>query len=214
LETYLNKKLKIQYLNLYDHSRNTTQAFPVKRFPVTQNNKKITVKERLYTLYNEKQIEKMANIMAFVIDTMNADRVITTVTFNKDSRRDNYVIDHNSGDVYRLALRIFKQKQLELRQENFFSGKPVSNIDILAAAYEWGVITDKEISILTSDEAFYVKEQSFLNKLRKYLAGLGISAAQLNPATAPYALIGVILYNSYQEMNKGQDRVELENMLF
>ncbi len=214
LEAYLNQKIKIQYLNIYDHSKDTNIAFPIKKFPVTQNNKKITVRERLYTLYNEKQMEKMAMAMSFVIDTMNADRVITTISFNKDAKRDNYVIDHNAGDIYRLAVKIFKQKQAELRQERFFAGKPVSNIDILAAAHEWGVLTDKEISILTSDEAFFVKEVSFLTKLRKYFTGLGLSVAQINPTTAPYALIGVILYNSYQEMNKGQDRVELENMLF
>lgn len=212
---YVLKKDEVRKASKRNKTSSTQNPFPISKFSVSVfDNTGITVLERLYTLYSPAQIEKMAQAMSLTLNVMDAVKVETKITFREDLERENYVVEHTPSDIYRLALRIFTMEKKKLIREYNSQGLPFSNMDMLAAAYEMGVISESEIAILTSDESFYKKDKSFLKKMGSYVMKIGMTAAQINPATAPYAIVGIILYNSYQEAKKGKDIIEYENFYF
>lgn len=215
IKTYLLKKNTIKKISTRDERSSQVNPFPLSRFSMKVfESRNVSVKERLYALYSPEQIKKMALGMSLALNVMDAVKVETTIVFREDTERKNYVVEHTPSDVYRLALRIFNMEKKKLTLESSSRGLPFTNLDILAAAYEMGVVSENEISILTSDEYFYKEDKPFIRKLGNYLTSLGLMAAQINPTTAPYALIGLILYNAYQETKQGGGRIEYENFYF
>jgi hypothetical protein len=213
IESYLTKKIEVQKNSSRKNFK--TNPFPLSKFQVSANgSKNITVTERLYALYTPAQIKKMSQSMQLVLNVMDAVKVETTVIFRDDSERENLIIEHTPSDIYRLAVRMFNMEKKKLIQEFKKQNLPFLNLDILAAALEMGVVSENEISILTTDDSFYKKDKSFMSKMKTYVVNLGMTAAQIMPATAPYAIVGMILYNSYQEINNGQDPIEYENFYF
>mgnify|MGYP000384938610 CR=1 FL=1 len=91
---------------------------------------------------------------------------------------------------------------------------PFSPLDFLVASYEMGVLSKTEVSLLTQDPTFFKKDITMLKKITGYIARLGLTAAQINPTTAPYALVAMIIYNSYHEMHNQTERIEYENFYF
>lgn len=215
VNAYVIKKAAIRKISHRNEAKSQQNPFPLGKYPVMAfDNKDVTVLERLYALYSPAQIKRMAQAMDLTLTVMDAVKVETKIIFREDVQRENYVVEHTPSDIYRLALRIFNMEKKKLVHDYNSQGLPFSNLDMLAAAYEMGVISGNAIAILTTDESFYKKEKTFLSKMGSYLSKLGITAAQINPTTAPYAIIGLILYNSYQEIHQGQDRVEFENFYF
>lgn len=215
LETYLTKKLAIKKISTKNSKKSKMNPFPISKFSVNAlDSKNVTVLERLYAIYTPEQIKRMAEAMNLVLNVMDAVKVETTIVFRADVGRENYVVEHTPSDIYRLAVRLFNMEKKKLISDNNNQNLPFTNLDILASAYEMGIVSEGEIAILTNDESFYRKEKSIFKKIGNYLGSLGMTAAQINPMTAPYAIVGLILYNSYQEINNGQDKIEYDNFYF
>jgi hypothetical protein len=216
IQSYLLKKIKIQAISKIDYSQITNDPFPLKNFPVSVGEgQKISVKEKLYAQYTIDQIREMSQILGDALSIMtDVEKAETVIYFRKDSHREKLVIEHTPSDIYRLALRRFMMEKKQLIAKYAASNLPFSNLDILASANEMGVVSSAEIGLLTGDEKFYKKETPPYKKILSFVGKIGLTAAQIVPATAPYAIVGVIIYNSYNELNKAKESIELENFYF
>lgn len=213
LMEYLDKKKAMLKLTKKKDIAGEVNPFSLDNFYALNGSQKISMQERLYAMYSPSQINKMSQVMNFILNVMDASKVETTIHFQDDLHQDNYVIDHTASDIYRLSLSILQKERKKLIYDN---GKtlPFTPMDVLVASYEMGVISSTEIEMLTKDPTFFKKDVSMLKKITNYITRLGLTAAQINPTTAPYALVAMIIYNSYQDMHDKNERVEYEDFYF
>ncbi len=212
MQEYVVKKSSIQN-KVRGLDKTTKNPFPLKKFPMeVYGIKGLTMRERLYTYYSERQMRSMAKVIDRILNIIDAEKVETKINLRDGS--DPIIIEHTPSDIYRLALRMFTMERKRIVSEPGNGHLPFLPIDFVASAHELKVIDSDVVHLLTEDESFFKPEKSMAKKLASYFGKLGLTAAQLNPASAPYALLGIIIYNTYTEVNKIKNSVEAENFYF
>ena len=220
LKDYITKKLALKKLYAKTSKVPTEvvlpslpSALPIKQFKVSVNGRyNLTTKERLLYLYTPEQMKEMARIMDLALSIADAKSITTTIEFRQVT--PPMVITHTPTDQYRLALRLMRIEKSESENNSLRLGTPVSDLDLITSAYELGIISYDEISLIANNKDFYSPEVSFARKVVNYLGGLAGLAFRVHPATAPYAIIPMMLYNSYQEMKNAENKIDEDSFIF
>lgn len=194
-------------------TKDSENPFPLKRYKGTANGYSgLTIRERLFYLYSPAQIKELSSIINLSLSVADAKHVYTTIEFRNGE--EAMVIEHSPTEQYRLAMRIMRMKKKASENDRTKLGMPVKDLDLIASAFELGVISYDELSLIVHNKDFYIAEKSFGSKALKYMANLGLLALRINPVTAGYVLIPMILYNSYQESIAQAKKVDEDSFFF
>lgn len=195
-------------------SRDQANPFPIKEFSMSAAKyKKISARERLYYLYTTSQIKEMASIIDLALNVSDAKSVVTTINF-RDQNKAPLIIEHSPTDQYRLAVRLMKAEKKDAENDVLRLGRRVSNLDLIASAYELGILSYEELSLVVHDKNFYLPEVPMIKKVGKYVGELALLGLRVNPVTAPYVLVPLILYNTYVESKKGAKQIDEDSFMF
>lgn len=213
LKTYLTKKSALLRRFGKKGSLEVPKApFPKKKFSFTvEGHRNLSALEMVFYKYDSRQIEAMARIMELALNVADAESVVTTVNFRNS---DPLILVHTATDQYRLALRLMRIKKSEAERDSLQIGRPVKDIELIIAAYLAGIIGEAELSLILEDENFYRPEVAMEVKALKFLGGLALMGLKLNPATAPYVIVPIILYNFYNESKKLKKAVDEDSFVF
>lgn len=220
LKDYIAKKesIKKSFFKLSKYKEEVVTSsqlnpFPIKQFKVNLGDyHSLSARERLFYLYTPAQIREMALIMDLALSIADAKTVYTTIEFRNGS--SPMVINHSPTDQYRLALRIMRLQKDEAQNDQSRLGTYVNDLDLIVAAYELGVVSYDEISLVANNKDFYLPEISFGKKVVNYITSLASIAVRVHPVTAPYAIIPIMIYNSYAEVKKAQTKIDEEAFIF
>lgn len=220
LKDYLLKKGLIRkYFNRMSKNASETVSnadhnpFPLKEFKTKAGkHSKLSVRERLLYLYSAVQIKEMAGIMDLALNVADASRVYTTIEFR--DRDAPMIINHSPTEQYRLAIRIMRMEKEDAEQNQQRLGLVVSDLDMIGSAYELGIVSYEEISLITKNKDFYLPEVSLTRKVAGYLGKVTLLALRIHPATAAYAIIPIMIWNSYQDMNDAKNKVDEDSFFF
>jgi hypothetical protein len=219
LKDYIQKKkvLKKYFSDFSAHSDDVTEEaqnpFPFKHYKVkAKNYKNLSVRERLLYVYSAKQIKEMAMIMNLALKIADAKKMYTTIEFRDQS--ESIVLNHSPTEQYRLSVRLLRMKKKEAENDGSKIGMSVEDMDLIGSAYELGVLSYDEISLIAHNKDFYVPKKSLALKVGKYLADLGLLALRVNPATAGYAIVPMMMYNSFMQSKKASETVDEDSFFF
>lgn len=187
--------------------------FPLKRYKFSVNGRgRLSLQERLFYLYEPKQILEMATIINFTLSVADAKKIFTTIEFRDSS--GPLVLTHSPTEQYRLALRLMRMKKNEAETNPNAIGVQVSDLDLIGSAYLMGIISHDELELIVNNPDFYLPQISFSKKVMTYIGQLLSLGVRIHPATAPYAILPLVLYNSYVETQEALNKVDEESFIF
>jgi hypothetical protein len=204
-------KIKRQAKPGYDQTLYQESVVDSFRFPFRVGGRKISFREKLYANYSLELIDKMAEVFQDLIDLQESQKVEITALLKNDKLR---IIPVSAQDVYRFSLIVFFEDIKKTRNHPSYQGQNLHPLDFLTAAHELGVVTSQEIRVFVEDEKFFKPDISFFQKMKNYFKRIAGIAVEYHPATAPYFVIGSILYGAYLDIFYRKEEIEYENYYF
>ena len=164
--------------------------------------KRISARERIFYKYSIEEMQLMASLVEKTLRINFAQSSKIVIHFNDTEQME---LEIGPTDQYRLALKIFHKE----KERAILSGKlpkeDIKNLDLLASAVEFGIVSKEEIKIILETEGFLRPEISIWKKIGKLFSALGKVAIITSPATQGYGLIAVWLWEELENKDVKTD---------
>ncbi len=168
-------------------------------------------RERLYENYSFIQIALMSNVIKKLKDRLDSPKVEILV-YNKDDVVGE-IVPLDPMERFRFAIKILRKEMLELSINNYFGGRKPSYLDIMAAAYEVGIVTALEIDKVAGLEEIWNPKKTFWDKAQTWVRMASSVAAIVIPP--PYGFIATLALVVIEATNTKKDaNTNLEHSLF
>ncbi len=156
LADYVNKR---QFLRTQFEIDATERAnFVTKR--VTKGT--VSHRQRLYAAYTPLQITLMGNVIKKLKTRLESPKI--EILIYEDEETVEEVITLDPMERFRFAIRVLRKEMKLLGTNNYFLGRQPSYTDLMAAAYETGIITALELDQVAELEEIWNPRQSFWDK--------------------------------------------------
>lgn len=165
----------------------------------------LTRRGKLYTEYTNTQILLMSQLIEKTAKRIDAKQVHLYFQYD-DSNLENETYIFSPMEQYRIAVKMLRKDMAELRRSEIFKNTPVYYEDIIAAAYETGAVTSKELDyVLKFDDLWNPKISRWrgIASLTLSIAGTGTF---LLPT--PFNYIGAIALIFTQSRLAGGQKTE------
>ncbi len=117
----------------------------------------LTRRGRLYSEFSNNQILLMSQLIEKTAKRIDAKEVHLYFQYD-DNQSNNEVYIFSPMEQYRIAIKLLRKDFAELKRSETFKGMEVKYEDIIAAAFETGIITSKELNyVLTFDDLWNPK---------------------------------------------------------
>ncbi len=168
--------------------------------------KKLTPRQNLFLKYNYIEIRYLGKLYIEFNKMMNAQNAGIFWDYDGDGKEDKiYSLD--PADKYKLALKMIL---LTLEKENqtggILEGKQPSMLELMSAANELGYISDEVLKELIEIPSLYKKKVPKWKIALKITARIGKGIVMAIPGVNLYAIIPIVLVESYFEGKKYQKR--------
>jgi hypothetical protein len=168
-------------------------------------------RERLYENYSFIQIALMGNVIKKLKERLDSPKVEILV-YSKDDTV-NEVVPLEPMERFRFAIKILRKEMHELSINSYFNGRKPSYLDIMAAAYEVGIVTSLEIDEVAGLEEIWNPKKTFWDKAQVWVRMASSVAAIVIPP--PYGFIATLALVAIEATNKKKDaNTNLEHSLF
>ncbi|MGZ3787919.1 MAG: hypothetical protein ACXVLQ_05315 [Bacteriovorax sp.] len=208
-----HQKLELLLKDPKEEAKRVDLVMPLKSFGVklVPGVDKYTPREKLYIKYSPMQIRAMSEILSYTLKIMSGVKTSIVVETEKSQK---IVLDVSLTDQYRLALREYNLKKKEYEQNGAKLGVACDDIDILMASLELGVISKEEVAGLLNNPDFYRPDVPNWNKILHYAGNLAVMGLQINPTTAPFVVVPLLVYRSYMAAKDQINKQDEDLFLF
>lgn len=200
LNDYIQKKqsLRTQYpLTRLDERTNFVSL-------KSSSKPKISHRRRLYEQYSYFQIILMGNVIKKLKERMDSNHIDILVY-----RRDEQLLETIPLDPmerYRFSVKILQKEMKELTRNSYFAGKAAAYTDILAAAYEIGIVTAIEIDEVAKLEEIWNPKKTLFEKSWTWIKMFGNVATILIPP--PFGFIPSLAIVAIEAATKKPEKEE------
>ncbi len=112
----------------------------------------LTRRGKLYTEYTNTQILLMSQLIEKTAKRIDATQVHLYFQYDEDNL-ENEIYIFSPMEQYRIAVKMLRKDMAELKRSDLFRNTPVYYEDVIAAAFETGIISSKELnSVLEFDD--------------------------------------------------------------
>lgn len=161
---------------------------------------KVSRREYFLAKYNQFQIIHLSKMTERLLNRLNADEVIISVFI------DGEVVEEillDPLEQYRFAAKMVRKELGDLATTSLFSGVSVTYDDILAAAFETGLVPGETLSTLAMVEDIWNPELTKAEKTKMFVKRYGMIFAAAMP-TSVYllkvlALVGIETFTKTQK---------------
>ena len=146
----------------------------------------------------------MGNVIKKLKERMDSNHIDILVY-----RRDEQLLETIPLDPmerYRFAVKILQKEMKELAKNSYFSGKSASYTDLIAAAYETGIVTAVEIDEVAKIEEIWNPKKTFFEKSWTWIKMFGNVATILIPP--PFGFIPSIAIVAIEAATKKPEKDE------
>ncbi len=156
LKDYVDKKNFLR--RQFPLARNERSNFVATK-PARQN---VTHRQRLFDVYSGMQIAIMADVIRSFRAHLDSPRIEITVYDGADQVIETVSLD--PMERFRFAIRYMRKEMRELSVNSYMDGLTPSYTDLMAAAYEVGVVTARELDEVAALEEIWNPRQTFAQK--------------------------------------------------
>ncbi len=153
---------------------------------------KLTQRGRLYKVYSPTQVMIMSNVIEKLARRMDARRVELVFQYGAEpgtSESQIYVL--SPMEQYRVSIKMMKKEMGELMRGDIFKGTGITYEDIIASAYETGLIKSAELDqILKFEEFWNPKAPSRFRTYAQFAFSIAGTATFYLPP--PFNLMGAV----------------------
>ncbi len=151
---------------------------------------KLTQRGRLYKSFSPTQVMIMSSVIERLSKRMDARRVELIFQYGDDpaGERETYVL--SPMEQYRVSINMMKKEMAELMRGDLFRGTNIEYEDIIASAYETGLIKSSELDYILKFEEFWNPKTSKLRTYANFAMSLAGTATFYLPP--PWNLVGAI----------------------
>lgn len=168
-------------------------------------------RERLYENYSFIQIALMGNVIKKLKERLDSPKVEILVYSKDDTVQE--IVPLDPMERFRFAIRILRKEMHELSINNYFGGRKPSYLDIMAAAYETGVVTALELDKVAALEEIWNPKKTFWDKAQVWVRLVSSVAAIVIPP--PYGFIATLALVAIEAtQSKKGNNTNLEHSLF
>ncbi|MFP5459883.1 MAG: hypothetical protein ACLGG7_14190, partial [Bacteriovoracia bacterium] len=146
---------------------------------------KLSHRQRLYLGYTPLQITLMGDVVRKLKQRLESPRIEILVYDYSDEVRE--VITLEPMERFRFAIRILRKEMKLLSINNYFAGRQPSYTDLMAAAYERGVVTALELDEVAKLEEIWNPTRTFWDKAAVWVRMFGGVLAVVIPP--PYGFL-------------------------
>lgn len=146
---------------------------------------KLSHRQRLYLGYTPLQITLMGDVIRKLKERLESPRIEILVYDYSDEVRE--VITLEPMERFRFAIRILRKEMKFLSINNYFAGRQPSYTDLMAAAYERGVVTALELDEVAKLEEIWNPTRTFWDKAAVWVRMFGGVLAVVIPP--PYGFL-------------------------
>ncbi|EPZ49928.1 putative lipoprotein [Bacteriovorax sp. BAL6_X] len=141
---------------------------------------KVSRREALLAKYNQFQIIYLRGMTQRLLNRLNADEVIINVIIDDESVEE-IILD--PMEQYRFAAKMVRKELGDLQMMNLFEGIDVGFEDILAAAFETGLVSGEDLSTLALVDDVWNPELTKAEKRKRFIRRYGTIFVAAIPTT-------------------------------
>ncbi len=123
---------------------------------------KVSHRQRLYSAYTPIQMTLMGNVIKKLKTRLESPKIEILVYENAGTVQE--VITLDPMERFRFAIRVLRKEMKLLSTNNYFLGRQPSYTDLMAAAYETGIITALELDQVAELEEIWNPHQSLWDR--------------------------------------------------
>lgn len=146
---------------------------------------KVSHRQRLYENYTDLQIMMMASVVKSLRARLESPKVEILI-YNRDNVADEK-ITLEPMERFRLAIKLLRKEMSYLSLNSYFSGRSPSYLDIMASAYEIGIIPAEEVDELAGLQDLWNPKKTLWEKAKVWVQTMSTVATVVIPP--PYGFI-------------------------
>lgn len=183
LENYFEKLENVKDLNIKD-IKTDTASIPKHKISIFR---KLTNREKIYNKFNSAQMVLLSDILDQTSKRINAKSSKLDFEFENDVH-DTYVL--SPIEQYRASLRLLRKEISTAERSELFKGSKIEYTDIVAAAFETGVISASQIEyVLKFEDLWNPKTPAWKSYVNLVFGITGTASLYLPP---PWNVIGAL----------------------
>lgn len=196
VEVFRMKKVHEWPLTMSSYARSLeklTQKYPDRTkeksdaISSTKFGQKISMRVGLYQKFNSTQIILLANLVKEMKARLESKDVKIVIDYDD---RPAETIELSPMEKFRFILKLLRKEMAELNNSSLLEGKNASYFDVIAAAYEVGVIKSGEIEQLAALQEIWNPTKTPKEKALFWVKTFGGVASVLLPP--PYGFVSVM----------------------
>ncbi len=144
-------------MNAKDKLAKEREVLPLQDPKYADRKEKLTQRTRLYQNYDSTQIVVLAELIGKTAKRMDALQVTLNFEYKPDEdgeqERETYIF--SPMEQYRISINMLRKEMAELMRSDSFRGKGIEFEDLVAAAFETGLIRSDELDYILKFEDFW-----------------------------------------------------------
>lgn len=178
------------------------------------NYKKLTPRQRLFLNYDHEQIIKLAEIVKYASQVMNAKNIKIVFDEDGDGQEDLPAIEASYSEKYRLAIKLIKRELNREMLSGVLVGKNPTFTDLLAASMEVGYFSPDELKIMLDFPELRDPKPDTWKKVGKIAWLITRAGIMAIPGFGTIAAIPIVLVEAIIEGTKKNETVDTTDNLF
>jgi len=202
LADYVNKR---QFLrNQFEVNASERSEFVTKKAPKSA----VTYRQRLYALYTPIQITLMGDVIRKLKLRLESPKIEILVYDDGDEVEE--VITLDPMERFRFAIRILRKEMQLLGANNYFAGRAPSYTDLMAAAYEAGIVAALELDQVALLEEIWNPKRTFWDKAQVWVRMFGSVLSVVVPP--PYGFLPALAITAIEMVNREQPNDDTDSL--
>jgi hypothetical protein len=166
----------------------------------------LTPREYLYRKYNYFQIIKMSQIITMALNIQSSRSGEVSIDYDGDGKQD-FSRELSFEERFRFGEQeLARMMHTENLSGEFLKHSGFGYTDLMMAGLETGVLDMNVVNQISSVVEMNDPRSNLGKSLLTILKNVGVSVLTMNPVTAPYAITGMLLVNTYQEVQNAKKR--------
>ena len=166
----------------------------------------LTPREYLYRKYNYFQIIKMSQIITMALNIQSSRSGEVSIDYDGDGKQD-FTRELSFEERFRFGEQeLARVMHTENLTGEFLKHSGFGYTDLMMAGLETGVLDMNVLTQISSVVEMNDPRSNLGKSLLAILKNVGVSVLTMNPVTAPYAITGMLLVNTYQEVQNAKKR--------
>lgn len=151
---------------------------------------KLTQRGNLYKNYNSTQIIMLTHVIERTARRMDARRVSLNFEFNDTLPDPTEIYVLSPMEQYRISIKMLKKEMADLMRSENFKGQAIEFEDLVAASFETGYITAKELDYIVKFEDFWNPKTPKWKSYANFAFSVAGTASFMLPP--PWNIVGAI----------------------